>query len=217
MKLSAVIFDMDGVIFDTERLCLESWKQAGTKYGLTDIDDIFPDCIGSAEFVTRRLFAERYGKDFPYDDFRAAAAVIFRSAAIPNGFPKKAGIEELLAYLKERGAKLGVASSTVTERVITELSEASLDRYFDVITGGDSVSRSKPAPDIFLHCLSLLSVPEDEAIVIEDSHNGVRAAANAGIRCIMVPDLLPPTEETDRLTYMTLPSLIEVKKHLALM
>lgn len=212
MALSAVIFDMDGVIFDTERLCRDSWRETAAKYGIDDIDEVFPQCIGSAEWVTRELFRVRYGDNLDFDAFRADAAVIFNKAGENGGFPKKRGVTELLTYLKERSIKAGVASSTVTKRVRAELKEAGLDVYFDVIVGGDCVKRSKPEPDIFLHCLSLLGAAKEDALIIEDSHNGVKAAANAGIRCIMVPDLLPPTDETNALAFRTLPSLVEVKE-----
>lgn len=212
MALSAVIFDMDGVIFDTERLCRDSWRETAAKYGINDIDEVFPLCIGSAEWVTRELFRVRYGDDLDFDAFRADAAAIFNKAGENGGFPKKKGVTQLLTYLKGRGIKVGVASSTVTERVRAELKDAALDRYFDVIVGGDCVKRSKPEPDIFLHCLSLLGAAKEDTLIIEDSHNGVKAAAKAQIRCIMVPDLLPPTEETNALAYRTLPSLVEVKE-----
>lgn len=209
-NLEAVIFDMDGVIFDTERLCLESWKQAGVKYGLTDIDEVFPSCIGSTKEVTRRLFLERYGENFPYVQFRADAAVFFRQASIPNGFPKKKGIIRLLTYLKERGIKTGVASSTALDLVKNELEDAGLLHFFDVVIGGDCVTHSKPHPEIFLHCAELLGAKKETSLIIEDSYNGVKAAGAAGIRCIMVPDMLPPTDETNAIAWKTLPSLDEV-------
>lgn len=209
-NLEAVIFDMDGVIFDTERLCLESWKQAGAKYGLTDLDGFFPSCVGSNSSVTRQLFLERYGDDFPYVQFRADAAVIFRQYSIPDGFPKKKGVIRLLTYLKERSIKTGVASSTAADLVKIELEDAGLLQFFDVVVGGDCVTHSKPHPEIFLRCAELLGTKKETSLIIEDSYNGVKAAGAAGIRCIMVPDMLPPTDETNAIAWKTLPSLDEV-------
>ena len=208
-NLEAVIFDMDGVIFDTERICLESWKQAGVNYGLTGLDEFFPSCIGSTKEATRQLFLERYGEDFPYVQFRADAAVFFRQAAVPDGFPKKKGVVRLLTYLKERGITTAVASSTALELVKNELEDACLLKFFDTVVGGDCVTHSKPHPEIFLHCVELLGTKKETSLVIEDSYNGVNAAGAAGIRCIMVPDMLPPTNETNAIAWKTLPSLDE--------
>lgn len=209
-NLKAVIFDMDGVIFDTERICLESWKQAGAKYGINDIDEFFPSCIGSNSDVTRQLFLERYGEDFPYTQFRADAAVIFRQYSIPDGFPKKKGVINLLTYLKDNGIKSGLASSTALDLVKNELADAGLLHFFDVVIGGDCVTHSKPHPEIFLRCMELLNAKKETSLIIEDSYNGIKAASAAGIRCIMVPDLLPPTNETNAIAWKTLSSLDEV-------
>lgn len=107
----------------------------------------------------------------------------------------KAGVEELLKYLKETGYKIAIASSTRSALVKEQIEDAGLMKYFDVIVGGDQVKKSKPEPDIFLKAAELLVVKPENAYVIEDSYNGIRAAKSAHMRPIMVPDMVQPDEE----------------------
>lgn len=207
----AVVFDMDGVIFDSERLVLKSWKKIGEKYGYADIENVFYRCIGVNTEETKKIVKEYYGSDFPYDTYKAETSKWFHDRYDNGRLPLKPGVRELLDYLKEKNVPLAVASSTREAVVLQELMDAGLLPYFERIIGGDMVRRSKPEPDIFLKACEKLGVTPEMAIVIEDSFNGIRAAKRAGMIPVMVPDLLMPDEAITKLAYRIFPSLREVK------
>ncbi|MBR2177008.1 MAG: HAD family phosphatase [Clostridia bacterium] len=214
-QLKAVIFDMDGVIFDSEKLYLECCKEAAEKSGIENIEETCLSCIGLNTERTLTLFRDRYGDDFPLDEFWSYARKRFAEKAQGGLLPVKKGAEELLRYLKNNHVPIGLASSTKTETVRTELTAAGLIHYFDVIIGGDMVPKSKPEPDIFLLAADWLGFPAEDCVIIEDSFNGIRAANASGAFVIMVPDLVQPTAEISSLANQILPSLIEVKKYFA--
>ena len=123
----------------------------------------------------------------------------------------KKGVTELLPYLKEMGWIVGLASSTKEATVTQEIRDAGLMPYFDNLTCGDMLKKSKPEPDIFLMACEKLAVKPQEAIIIEDSHNGIRAASRAGAMPVMVPDMMPVTEEMKELAYKICKDLLEVR------
>ena len=128
-----------------------------------------------------------------------------------EGLPLKSGARELLSALNGSGTPLALASSTRTETVRRELRDAGLLDFFDVVIGGDQVTRSKPHPEIFLRAAAELGTAPEECCVIEDSFNGIRAAAAAGMHPLMVPDMLQPDEEILALAERVFPSLHEVR------
>lgn len=217
MNVKAVVFDMDGVIFDSERLVIECWKVIAEKYQIEDIEAACFECLGINSTLTKELMLKRYGIDFPYDVYEEEMSALFHQRASDGKLPKKQGVIELLTYLKDKEVKIGLASSTDSEIVLRELEEGRLLGYFDEVVGGDMVSRSKPAPDIFLKASERLGVDPADIIVIEDSYNGVRAAYRAGMKPIMVPDLAMPTKEMEKICFKILPSLLEVKEMLCLL
>ena len=193
--MEAVIFDMDGVIFDSERLVYEGWKALSVKYGFDNLDEIYMKCIGVNSATCRQIYLDFYGEDFPYDKYRQERSDDYHARYSGGRLPMKAGVEELLKYLKETGYKIAIASSTRSALVKEQIEDAGLMKYFDVIVGGDQVKKSKPEPDIFLKAAELLGVKPENAYVIEDSYNGIRAAKSAHMRPIMVPDMVQPDEE----------------------
>ena len=214
MGISAVIFDMDGVIFDSERLVIECWKVVAEKYGIENIEEACFECLGINAALTKELMKKRYGETFPYDVYKKEMSAIFHSRAAGGKLPQKKGIKELLTFLKENQIPTAVASSTRREVVMRELEEGGLLPYFDRVICGDMVERSKPEPDIFLKACESLSIDATEAYAIEDSYNGIRAAFRAGMKPIMVPDLLPENEEMRKLAEVVLADLLEVKEYL---
>lgn len=212
--LEAVIFDMDGVIFDSEALVLKTWKQVAVKYGIPDIEETCRECLGTNHEATKNIFKKHYGEDFPYDTYKKEMAELFHQQAAGGNLEKKPGIHELLEYLRSLKIKTGLASSTREEIVKKELSEGGLLSYFDEIVCGDMVKRSKPAPDIYLEACRRLLVKPEHCYGIEDSYNGIRALKSAGMHPLMVPDLAEPTEEMEMLSECILPSLHEVKEYL---
>lgn len=211
--IRAVVFDMDGVIFDSERLVMDCWKEIAKKYAIQGIEEACLESLGVNAKQTREIMVRRYGVDFPYKRYAKEASDLFHSRYDGGRLLKKKGIVELLTYLKEQKAKLAVASSTRGEMVQKELKEGDLLEFFDVVIGGDMVERSKPAPDIFLMACERLGAVPEETYVIEDSYNGIRAASAANMIAIMVPDLVEPTEEIRKLASEIFPSLVEVKEY----
>ncbi|MGN0630589.1 MAG: HAD family hydrolase [Ruminococcus sp.] len=193
--MKAVIFDMDGVIFDSETAVLNGWKEIAEKYGIPDVEIPYRLSIGSNAEMSKKNFLEYYGEDFPYDIYKEEQRANFHKKYDGGKLPLKPGVCELLTYIKEKGMKTAVASSTRFEMVKAEIEAAGLDIYFDVIIGGDHVKKSKPHPEIFLKAAELLSVSLQEAYIIEDSFNGIRAAFSAGAVPVMVPDMQEPDDE----------------------
>lgn len=212
MKYRAVIFDMDGVIFDSERLVLECWKEIAKRENIKDMEEVFRRCIGTNKQKTKEILLEHYGQEFDYDTFRKEASNLFHSRYGDGRLPMKIGVKELLSYLKEQGVRIGLASSTRYEVVHQELKDAGILPYFESLTCGDMVKQSKPEPEIFLKACESLSVDAKEAIAIEDSFNGIRSAYRAGMFPIMVPDMIPPNEEMKQLAGKIFNNLVEVKE-----
>ena len=212
--MQAVIFDMDGVIFDSETLVLETWKETARRHGVANVEQVCRMCLGLNAAASKKVFLEYYGADFPYDRYKEEMGRLFHERADGGRLPQKPGIRELLLFLKEQGIRTAVASSTRSDLVRKQLCEGKLLSFFDAVIGGDMVERSKPEPDIFLKAMETLAVSPEQSWVIEDSDNGIRAAAKAGAVPVMVPDLAPPTEEMEQLAKYILPSLTEVREEI---
>lgn len=210
MQYQAVVFDMDGVIFDTERLVIEFWKEVAKKHNIPNVEHTCIQCLGTNRVRTREIFLENYGADFPYDPYRAEVTELFNTHYKGVPLPTKPGIRELLNYLQEQDIKVGLASSTAQHLVRDEIGTAGLLPYFQTLVCGDMVEHSKPAPDIFLKACEILNAAPTKSIAIEDSFNGIRSAHCAGMTPIMVPDQVQPTDEIRALAFHVMPSLLDV-------
>lgn len=210
-KFRAVIFDMDGVIFDSEVCVIESWKVVSKRYGIQDVEKVLPHCLGVNYAETKQIFLKYYGEDFPYDEYKKECSTVYHERYDGGNLPMKSGILELLKSLKENGYKIGLASSTREAVVSQQLNDAGLRPYFDNLTCGDMLKKSKPEPDIYLMACNKLGVEPQEAIAIEDSYNGIRSAYRAGMFPIMVPDLLSPNDEMRELSGEIFKNLLEVR------
>lgn len=210
----AVVFDMDGVIFDSERAVMQCWKELAKKYNIPDIEQAVLSCTGTTMKRTREIMLETYGAEFPYDTYAKESSVIYHSRYDGGRLPMKPGVVELLTFLKEEGKKIALASSTRRQTVTNQLKDAGILDFFDQVICGDMVERSKPAPDIFLKACEELGVKPERAYAIEDSYNGIRAAHAGKLHPIMVPDLLPETAEMREKAEVVLSSLLEVISYL---
>ena len=210
MQYQAVVFDMDGVIFDTERLVIEFWKEVSKKHNIPNVEHTCIQCLGTNRVRTREIFLENYGADFPYDPYRAEVTELFNTHYKGVPLPTKPGVRELLSYLQEQDIKVGLASSTAQHLVRDEIGTAGLLPYFQTLVCGDMVEHSKPAPDIFLKACEILNADPTKSIAIEDSFNGIRSAHCAGMTPIMVPDQVQPTDEIRALAFHVMPSLLDV-------
>lgn len=213
-RMKAVVFDMDGVLFDTEVLCMKSWMAVAKRNGLQRMEEVFPQCIGLNSNDSRSIVMKAYGDDFDYPGFREQAAAWQREYLEKYGLPIKPGLEEILGWLKTSGFAVGLASSTRSSSVFGHLDQAGILDCFSVVITGDMVEHSKPRPDIYLLACSQLGVKPQEAYAIEDSPNGVRSAHAAGMHTVMVPDMIPPDEEMKRLSRVILKDLLEVLDYL---
>lgn len=213
MKMEAVVFDMDGLIFDSERLVLDCWEKVGEKYGIANIREVFMECIGTNKEKTKEIVLAHYGSSFRYDEFRKEASALFQESVREKGLPIKKGARELLQYLKEKEVPAGLASSTRLAVVEEELQQAGLYDYFRVVVGGDLLQRSKPEPDIYLMTCEKMGVAPENTYAIEDSYNGIRSAYRAGMKSVMVPDMVAPIKEIEEISHAILPSLLEVKEY----
>lgn len=211
IKGKAVIFDMDGIIFDSERLALNCWKKVAKEYKLDGMEEAFPPCIGANEVRTREIMLNYYGPDFPYDAFRKDTSALFHEVVKQDGLPVKKGVRELLEYLKTNDIPIGLASSTRLAVVTEELQQAGLYNFFHAVTGGDQLKRSKPEPDIYLMACEKLGVRPEDTYAVEDSYNGIRSSYSAGMMPVMVPDLLPPTDEMRHKSVVVLDDLLQVR------
>lgn len=209
--MNSIIFDMDGVIFDSERAIYELWKELSEKYGFDDIYEVYIQCIGVNIDATRKIFTEHYGREFPYQEYQDEESRMYRERYSNGDLPLKPDIERVLEYIKNKGYKIAIASSTRTEQVRKQIENAGLIEYFDVIVGGDMVTRSKPNPDIFFEAANRLGAIPEETYVIEDSFNGIRAAYEGGFIPVMVPDMLPPDDEMRQKANFIFDNLKEVE------
>lgn len=207
--MKAVVFDMDGVLFDTERVCMEAWMAVAGKRGLPNMEEIFPQCIGLNANDSRQIVYKAYGEDFDYPCFRRETADWFKAYIEEKGLPVKPGVPEILQWLKRSNYEIGLASSTRGESVRSHLAQSNLSGYFSTVVTGDMVEHSKPLPDIYLLACARLGVEPGEAYAIEDSPNGIRSAHAAGMCPIMVPDMIAPDEEMRRLSHVILENLTQ--------
>ncbi len=210
----AVVFDMDGVIFDSERATMQCWMKLADKYGIKDIEKPYLACTGVNAAMTRQIMLDAYGEDFPYDKYAKEASLMYHEKYDGGRLPMKSGVFEILDFLKNNGKKIALASSSRNSTVINQLRDAGILDYFDVVITGDMVTKSKPEPDIFLLACEKAGVRPERSFAIEDSHNGIRAAYRGGLRPIMVPDLLPASKEMTELSEAVIDDLNDVIEYL---
>lgn len=195
INIELVIFDMDGLMFDTETVSREAWKIAGEKVNMPVDDELFSEFLGTNSKYITNLLINKFGEKSPYKELISERNIMADKLIDMNGLRVKKGLKELLAYLKENNIKRAVATSTSRARALKLLTLGEVVNEFDYIICGDEVTKSKPDPEIFLKVAEKLNVLPENCIVLEDSRFGVYAAKNAGMYPIMVPDLLTPDEE----------------------
>ncbi len=204
--LRAMVFDMDGTLFDTERIYIAAWLAAGKEMNVDGVESAIPAFMGRTNADTRQYFEEKF-PDVDYDAFIAARERNYLREIAAHGIPVKPGVRELLEYLRERGVKIALATATKRVRAEENLRTTGLLPYFDVLVTGDMVQRGKPDPETFLRAAELLGVTPADCIGVEDSFNGVRSIAAAGMTTVMIPDMVQPTGEIRALADYVLPDM----------
>lgn len=209
--IRAVIFDMDGLMIDTERMAQLAWQRAGAEFGFTLPDDLYLQAVGRTAVATEILFREGLGPDFPFAEIYTRKQHYLYTAIEQEGIPTKTGLVELLDLVEQQGLAKAVATSTARVLALKKLTAAGLLHRFETIVCGDEVPNGKPAPDIFLAAAQKLGVVPDECLVLEDSLAGIRAAHAAGMRAIMVPDLIQPPADSNEIIYQVMVDLHQVR------
>lgn len=207
MQTQAVLFDMDGLMFDTERMADEIWIALGPQFGYTVGPQDIAVLRGRNKESGAIAFRARLGAQVPYEAWWNAAHTAL-AARLAAAVPLRKNLLALLAHLHVLGLPLAVASSSHTALVENNLCVAGVRDAFSCVIGGDKVAQSKPAPEIYLHAAQALGVAPSHCLVLEDSYNGCRAGHAAGCRVVMVPDLEPPTDEMRAITVAIVSDLL---------
>ncbi|WP_394237750.1 HAD family hydrolase [Niallia oryzisoli] len=214
---SLVIFDMDGLMFDTEKLASEGWLKSAEHHGFQIDSTIIQQFVGMTNEDILNKMSEIYGEDAPIHDWRSymrnAKALLLEEHMYLPSFKKK-GLESLLTYLKSIGVKTAVASSSEMEVINKYLKVTNTSEYIDYRVSGDEVVNGKPNPEVFLRACEKAAVQPSNALVLEDSPAGLKAASSAGISSIFVPDTVIETEELRGLATDVMSDLTEVERFL---
>ncbi|HJV63268.1 MAG TPA: HAD family phosphatase [Albitalea sp.] len=211
----AAIFDMDGLLLDSERPVRSAWLRAIGEAGVALDEARYLQLVGRNEADSRRMLETWLGPACSYDAARARAAALLDEALGADGYAVKAGVVALLDTLRSRGVPCAVASSTHREEVEARLRQAGLADFFDGFNGGDEVARGKPHPDLFLLAARRLQHAPDHCLVFEDSEHGARGAIAAGMSVVIVPDLVHPSDDARERSLAVLASLHDAQAHVA--
>lgn len=207
--IKKAIFDMDGLIFDSERLFMNCLAEIMAQHGYSLTEEIYVNTLGLAKADCEIYMKSVYGADYPFMEISAAARDKMVILA-QEGLSVKEGIRDLLEWLTSRKITCTVASSTETRYIRLYLEASGLIGYFSELIGGETVVKSKPEPDIFLKALG--SEQKENAIIFEDSENGLIAAQRAGIRVICIPDMKRPSEDVLSGAFACVDSALDVIK-----
>lgn len=210
MQIQAVAFDMDGLLFDTERLALDAWAWAGEQIGLPIQRGIVMLTLGLDRYDTRRVFEEHYGPRDDYDHIRDLRVQYTKMVIERDGMPIRPGLMPLLDVLDARGIRYALATSTDRERAYYYLDRAGLSERFRYRVCGDMVRAGKPEPDIYSMAAQIMEVEPQRCIALEDAPLGILAAHRAGCLPVMVPDLVQPDAETAAMLYAKVDRLDQV-------
>lgn len=207
--MKGAIFDMDGLLLDTERVYQEQWIETAKEFGQPVIPE-FPRTVSGTTGEEQRESIRRYYPEVDAYAFQKACIDTVDRRLDRQCAPEKLGAREILEYLRARGLKTAVASSSGRERILSNLRQRKLDTLFDAVVSSQEAAQGKPDPDVFLLAAKQIGCPPEACYVFEDSVNGVRAGLAAGCVTVMVPDLTPPPENVSG--YRVCASLLEAKE-----
>ena len=208
-RYSAAIFDLDGLILDTEIISRNAWQRALGDFGFELIDNLYQKIVGLNVADIEDTFRSTFGKDLPLDKVKTLRAKYIHEHLDQQAVAVKPGVLEVLALLEKACIPRAVATSSSTNLAMRKLTDSNLINRFDAIVCGDQIRKGKPAPDIFLAAAEKLQVCPESCLVFEDSENGIRAAHAAGMTAIMIPDLIQPSRQTARMAHRVFPSMHE--------
>jgi len=194
-SFAAAIFDMDGLLFDTEAIGRWAWAETLAELGLSLTDDLYRSFLGRDMRARLALLRERFGADFPAEQAAARRLALGDERELREGVPTKPGAVALVRELHRLGVPVALATGTARERALRRLRQAEIAHCFGTVVTSEDVSRGKPAPDIYLETVRRLSLTPDQCLVFEDSAAGAQAALQAGCHTVLVPDLEALPEE----------------------
>ena len=212
--IKAIIFDMDGLMIDSERVTFECYQERLKDMNLTMDEEFYKTLLGKPIKGIYQRFYDVYGNDFPIQNMIQDVHQLMAERFETEGVPVKKGLVELLHYLKDNNYKTIVATSSNRDRVDKILAQAKITEFFDDSICGDEVTKGKPNPEVFLKSCQKLGVNVDEAIVLEDSEAGIQASYDANIKVICIPDMKYPEKQYEEKTFKILKDLTEVTAYL---
>lgn len=210
MNYKAAIFDMDGLLLDTERVCKGVFEEACTSLSIPFLEDVYLDIIGRNAQGIEKVIRAGYGDDLDYPALNEAWRVRYNAVVKHQAIPVKEGVIELLTWLKDNDIPTAVATSTQNDVAKIKLKFAGLDHYFDNLTTGCEVKHGKPDPEIYLLAANRLNIHPEQCLAFEDSNNGVRAAVSANMQTFQIPDLVQPNADILTLGHTVTSSLNDV-------
>lgn len=205
------IFDMDGLMFDTERVFIKAWDYAGEKIGIGKAGYMVYKTLGMNIVSAYNIWKDEFGSAYNQEDLRKHTKDYLQKYYNENKLPVKHGLYVLLEYLQKINCKMVVASSSPRSEVERHLKNTGVSDYFIDIICGDMVEKSKPSPEIYLKACEKLKAPPEDCFALEDSKNGILSAYSAGCKPIMIPDLWQPDEETSKIITAKYDNLEQVK------
>lgn len=205
--IKAIIFDVDGTLLDTERIFVQAWQEAGKAMGYEIPDSVMLRTRAINRTESKKIFAEALGESFSYEKAFELRTVIAEEMIHSKSDLLRPGVLRTLDYLRERHIPIAVASSTNLEKTKAHLAQFGLLSRFHAVVGGDMVQKGKPNPDIFLLAASMLGVPAENCLVVEDTPAGIQAAAAAGMYPVLIPDYVTPNDQTKALCFRILPQM----------
>ena len=210
MKYQAVLFDMDGLLLDTETIALAAFIEACREYGFELDISVYYRCIGVNNTRARDILIAGHGSDFPVDLIDKRFEKKYHNEVLNKPVPLKTGALKLLQYLEQERVKRAVVTSTNHAMALRILTNAQINHYFGLVLGGDQISQGKPDPEMYITACERLGENPGDCLALEDSDNGVISAFKAGLTVIQIPDLVEPSAKVKALGHKVMQSLEEV-------
>lgn len=210
-EVAAIIFDMDGLMLDTEPLYQAAWQATSAELGYVLDDPSYAALVGRPTDDCERELVRWFGPGFPLDRFRVRWPERWQAEVAANGVQQKPGLPEILAFAAAQRLPVAVATSSEADYAAFSLQHAALEGRFDVIVTRDQVARGKPAPDIYLEAARRLQVDPAACVALEDSEAGILAASGAGMRALLIPDGTPPSDAAVRTAFRVVASLHDAR------
>jgi len=212
-RFKAVVFDMDGLLLDSEKLALDAFQSTCSRYCLGDLSEVFMDLVGTNSELGKAILKEGLAGRMDHEEFSLDWDKGYKYLLEERPVPLKRGARKLLEKINSSSIPMAVATSTKAENAVKKLGDSGILNYFKLIIGGDQILQSKPDPEIYLKAASQLSLEPYECLALEDSSNGVKSAVAAGMTVVQIPDLVQPNNQLLSLGHIVLNSLSEVAEY----